>query len=554
MAKAPARKRRGLVLLWLRRSSQVLLLGLFVALLVLSTYPVSTDSDGPATRAEAPVELFFQLDPFVALISLLSSHQLAVPLLASLAVIALTLLVGRGPFCGWGICPLGTLNQAASWALGARSAAERRRRNQPSNSQRIKLLVLAFCLGAAVLGSAVGGWLDPISIATRGVGLFLLPAVDTALAGGPSSAGGDEGILDGATAAVSGLMSAAVSYRPQHFQGGWLLGGVLLLILAANAYRPRFWCRTLCPLGALLGQISRLSILGMKKDHEACIDCGKCQDHCQGADEPRGRKDWRESECVLCLNCRRVCPTDVITFAFSPGRPPAPTAARRRERRHLLGAAAAGAALIPLSRLDAGPGLPPPPKLIRPPGARPEREFLERCVRCGQCSKACPTNVLQPALTTGGLEGLSTPMLVMRFGYCEPSCVACGQVCPTGAIRAVSAEEKLGRSGDLGPIRIGTAALDTGRCLPWSAATPCIVCEEFCPATPKAIWVEQVTERDRHGREVLLARPRVDRSRCTGCGACEHVCPLRSMPAIRVTSDGESRSTDSGTGLVERPG
>ena len=129
-------------------------------------------------------------------------------------------------------------------------------------------------------------------------------------------------------------------------------------------------------------------------------------------------------------------------------------------------------------------------KVIRPPGAVEERAFLERCIRCAECMKVCPNNALHPAFFEAGVEGLWTPILIARIGYCEYSCVLCGQVCPTGAIQKITEKEKMGIGQP--PIKIGTAFYDHGRCLPWSMQTPCIVCEEFCPTSPKAIWVEEV--------------------------------------------------------------
>jgi len=185
-------------------------------------------------------------------------------------------------------------------------------------------------------------------------------------------------------------------------------------------------------------------------------------------------------------------------------------------------------------------------KVIRPPGSVAEPDFLERCIKCDQCIRACPTNVLQPALFESGVEGLWTPILNMKIGYCELNCTLCGQVCPTGAIQRISIEEKngMGKHTAQGPIRIGTAFYDHGRCLPWSMETPCVVCEEVCPVSPKAIYSREVTITKRDGTPITLRQPYVDPALCIGCGICEHECPVTDEAAIRVTAIGETRSRD----------
>jgi len=145
-----------------------------------------------------------------------------------------------------------------------------------------------------------------------------------------------------------------------------------------------------------------------------------------------------------------------------------------------------------------------------------------------------------------GLEGLWTPILVPRIGYCEPSCVLCSQACPTGAIWEITPQDKgwaVGVSSDAKPIHIGTAFYDHGRCLPWAMATECIVCEEWCPTSPKAIYLQPAEVIDAKGQRKTLKQPRVDPARCVGCGACEYACPLQDRPAIYITSIGETRST-----------
>ncbi|MBI1387823.1 MAG: 4Fe-4S dicluster domain-containing protein [bacterium] len=188
------------------------------------------------------------------------------------------------------------------------------------------------------------------------------------------------------------------------------------------------------------------------------------------------------------------------------------------------------------------------PGLIRPPGALAEDEFLARCVRCGECMKVCITNVIQPAQTEAGVEGFWTPALNMNVSYCEHECTLCGQVCPTGAIRQLTLEEKK-------KIRIGQAFFDRNRCLPWAFERSCIVCEEHCPVSNKAIWFQEIEVTRRDGSKVTVKQPHVDAVLCTGCGICHSVCPIKDEPGVYVTSVGESRHPgnqmllESGSGL-----
>ncbi|MCH2110844.1 MAG: 4Fe-4S dicluster domain-containing protein, partial [Polyangiaceae bacterium] len=254
-------------------------------------------------------------------------------------------------------------------------------------------------------------------------------------------------------------------------------------------------------------------------------------------------------ECHLCFNCEVSCPEDVIKFKFFPGRRSTQTGPAL-ERRTALAGMAAGLVAVPALRIGDWPDGAYSPKVIRPPGSVPEREFLERCIRCAECMKVCPNNALHPAAVEAGLEGIWTPIVIPRIGYCEQSCVLCGDVCPTGAIQKIDESDRLGTNGP--PIVMGTAFFDRGRCLPWAMATPCTVCEEFCPTSPKAIWVEEVEVPRRIGvaqggdetavEMVKVKRPHLDPEQCIGCGACEKVCPVVDQPAVYVTSAGESRS------------
>jgi polyferredoxin len=408
-----------------------------------------------------PINWILDLDPLTVLATVLATGTLYAYLAWALAAIALTLFVGRF-FCGFA-CPLGTLNQFTGW-LGRRNLAPAARveANRHRRPQALKYYLLAFLLALALTGSVQTGLFDPLPLIHRSVNLALSPLADNHL----------------------GLLSD----RPRHFASAWLIGVVFLGIIGLNLVLPRFFCRFACPLGALFGLLSRLSPWRLGKATDKCGDCCLCEEYCEGACRPAGRIIL--SECVMCLNCLDRCPAGRVTFApraSAAGEAGLPDLSRR-------GLIAAGGGLLLASMWGVG-GLAGPghnPHLIRPPGALDEERFLTRCLRCGQCMRICPTNIIQPALLEAGVQGLWTPAVNFRLGVsgCLPNCIACGQVCPTAAIRPLSLEEKKG-TGDFaaaGPIRLGTAFVDRGRCLPWAMDRPCLVCQELCPVSPKAIF------------------------------------------------------------------
>lgn len=541
----PARK----IIVWLRnarRVSQTGFLLLFLFLLVRTEFRGGF-AGGATVRMPYPVEGFLLADPFVALMTFLSTHTIYRALWWSVGMVALTLIFGR-VFCGW-ICPFGTLHHFFAWLIpnpqGATTGGRRVKANMTHGYQNAKYYLLGAFLVAAVCGSAIGGLFDPICICVRAIGLAVLPAANYISGRGLDglSQTNVHALQLGSDATRDALVATVMQPRQYFFHQTWVIGALLFVVLLANRWIPRFWCRVLCPLGATLGVIARYALVGMEKDHSKCTDCNLCLVDCQGADSPQGGVKHRHDECHVCLNCEVACPEDVIKFTFLPKRTSLAKAQDTLDRRKVLTTALTGAAVLPLARTSDTIDSNYYDRLIRPPGSVPERDFMERCIRCAECMKVCPNNALHPAFLESGIEGFWTPILIPRIGYCEPTCVLCGQVCPTGAIQKINETQKLGDPvRHIEPIKIGTAFYDHGRCLPWSMATPCIVCEEFCPTSPKAIWVEEVDTPDRNGHPVHVQRPHVDPTLCIGCGACEKVCPVQDRPAVYVTSVGESRS------------
>ena len=477
-----------------------------------------------------PVNWFLQLDPLAALASLLASGSLYSGMAWAVLTIALTAVLGRF-FCSW-LCPFGAMHHFLGWLATRRlSARQQMQKNQPHAAQAIKYYLLLGLLAAAgaqtlhrlaglplSLGGAAGwlsllalltalaaltvrrlwpqprqalaaglatlalllglclwtspgevigaslqsGLLDPIPLVQRSVNLILLPALD---------------------AAAGKLWVAA-----RHYQGAWLIALVFGAALLLNFKVPRFYCRFICPLGALLGLVGHWALWRVGRREAQCKGCQLCATRCEGACDPF--RHLRQSECVLCMNCLDTCRDGQMTYQTSrsaAGEVPLPDLSRRGVILSLV----SGVVAVPALRLGGLVGPNWSPALIRPPGALGEEQFVERCLKCGQCMRVCPTNVLQPTGLERGLEALWTPSLNMRIGTsgCQLNCVACGQICPTAAIRPITLEEKRGQGAyaNAGPLRLGTAFVDRGRCLPWAMDRPCIVCQENCPVSPKAI-------------------------------------------------------------------
>ncbi len=505
----------------IRRVSQGLFLAAFVSLFALTVWPVGL---------AAPVAIFLQTDPLVALSALLAAKAWvpAVALLA-LPVVILALIAGRA-YCGW-ICPLGTIIDVSDRLFFARTRAR-----PATPRRRWKYYVLAAVVASSLFGAQLAYLADPIVLLTRTATLAAFAPVGALV----HAAGGISWIA-AAYAHLQHRFSflAAQSLLPPQpavFRMGWVALAMFVALLGLGALEKRFWCRNLCPLGALLGVVSRVPLI-RRRVSDRCTSCMRCVRECStGAIEADEPKLHRIAECIECQKCAAVCPEQAIGFL--------PQAALRdaqgrlwagREatldlsRRRLLAAGALGlgwaamAHSLPQARSTVIGNPATSPYLLRPPGSLPEPEFLDRCVRCQQCVKACPTNGLQPALAEAGLDGLWTPVLVPRIGACSEHCNLCGEVCPTGAIQPIRVQDKPA-------IFIGQANIDRSSCIVWNAGKDCMVCHEVCPYTA----IDWVVGDGKKG-------PVVNDHRCTGCGECEKNCPVQPLAAIRVFSLGDRR-------------
>ncbi len=531
-----------------RRIVQALCLAAFLALFLYVAFPytavpkpVSSETSSAAwpshyaddiLRKElVPAELFLAIDPLVGLSTAICARSWVWSLAAAGAVLLASLFIPRG-FCGY-VCPLGTVIDLFDWAIGRpvrrirrpgnRSGVHLKARPKTAREESqisawrqaagvlapaLKYCLLAAVLASSLLGVLISGFLAAIPIVTRAAACLLTP-LETGLA-------------------------RSWHQVPAIHAGQVLSIGLFAAVLALGLLRPRFWCRYVCPSGAVFSAANLLR-LAERRVERSCIRCGKCVEVCP-FDAIQPDFATRTGQCTFCQTCGGACPVSAIQFvsrwsALEPraaGDPPsAKTPLGRRgflasavgiATGAALGTAAAKAIAATGARL-AGPA---PCYPVRPPGSVPESAFLQMCIRCGECFQACPNDVLQPLAFQQGVEGIWTPQVVADWSGCEPSCNNCCQVCPTGAIRPIPLEEKR-------VARVGLAWVNQETCLPYAGREECRICIDECAASGYSA-IEFMTVGTQVDEQAVpiegsgMLAPVVLPEKCVGCGLCQTRC------------------------------
>lgn len=447
--------------------------------------------------------------------AILAGNFLVVALL-----VVLTLVFGR-LYCSV-ICPLGVMQDGFA-ALGRRSKRNRYRFS-PARSV-LRYIMLGVMVAALALGvGSIFALIAPYSAYGRIASNLLQPVWmwgNNVLASWAESHG-----------------SYAFYSVDVWLKSGLSLGiaVVTLVVLAVLAWRNgRTYCNTICPVGTILGFLSRFSLLKPVIDTSKCINCGKCARNCKSSCIDAKNHSIDYSRCVVCFDCIGNCSTGAISYRRRArvAENVAENVEDKGRRAFLTVAATAGAAAVASAQVKVDGGLaviedkkiPERETPLAPPGAVSHAHLVRHCTGCQLCVASCPNNVLRPS---GSPESFMMPEMSYERGYCRPECTRCGEVCPAGAIHRITRAEK-------SAISIGHAVWVRDNCIVIADGHKCGNCARHCPTG--AISMVPMDADDRNSLKI----PVVDTEKCIGCGACENLCPARPLSAIYVEGNHRHR-------------
>lgn len=448
-----------------------------------------------------------------------------------LFVFLLTLMFGR-VYCS-AVCPLGILQDLISRVFPGRAKLRgnirRPHKHQyaaPHSILRYSILIVTLLLFFGGSGLLLN-LLDPFSSFGRIISNLFRPLAV---------------LLNNVAASLAENLGVHALYRVPWPVYAPVSFGIALVSLGTVAWMSarhgRLYCNTLCPVGTLLGLVSKFSLIKIGIDADSCRFCGRCAQTCKAGCIDVKTKRVDVDRCVACFNCFSACPDQAMVFR--PGFKPksqldSPIGHRKetvRDRRHFLFALAAGwlglaakpAHSAPESLpVQAKPSTVPENRTspLSPPGSVSIARYTAICTACHLCVSACPSRVLVPLVFSFGLSGIMQPQMDFNAGHCNYDCTVCSNICPSGAILPLTVEKKQ-------QTQVGTAKFIKENCVVYTDNTNCGACSEHCPT--KA--VHMVPYLNAAGRKLVI--PKVDEAICVGCGGCEHACPTKPFKAIYV--------------------
>ena len=437
------------------------------------------------------------------------------------ALVILTLLFGR-VYCSV-ICPLGVMQDIISWIHGKTKKKNRFRFSYSPAKNILRYGVLALFIAGLLLGAhSIAILIAPYSAYGRIAGNLLAPLYQWA---------------NNFFAWIAERADSYAFYSTEVWLRSlptFIIAAVTFVVIFILAWKNgRTWCNTICPVGTVLGFLSRFSFFAPAIDTDKCRNCGLCGKQCKAACINMKEHEIDLSRCVACMDCIDACKDGAIHYVRRKSSKNAAKTESRNEtpdkgRRAFIASSAIAmtAAASTKAQIKGDGGLAPVSRSLKPErntpvvpaGSKSLKNFTDHCTACQLCVSVCPNQVLRPSTS---LDTLMMPEMGFERGYCRPECTLCSEICPAGAIKPVSRVEK-------SSIQVGIAVINLDNCIVNTDGVHCGNCSKHCPANAIRM-VRKEPDSDN-----WLRIPTVNENRCIGCGACENVCPARPLAAIHI--------------------
>ena len=432
-------------------------------------------------------------------------------------LLLLTLLFGR-VYCSV-ICPLGVMQDIISWINGKRGKKNRYRFTYSPAKNWLRYGVLALFIVLLVAGvNSLVSLIAPYSAYGRIAANLLAPVYQL---GNNLFAWFAERADSYAFYSTDVWVKSAATFA---------VAAATFIVVAILAWKNgRTWCNTICPVGTVLGFVSRFSVFAPVINTEKCRNCGLCGRQCKSACINMKEHEIDYSRCVACMDCIEACKENAIHYVYRYGKKTSgKTEMTDKGRRAFMTSAAIAVSTAALKaqdiKMDGGLAeieratKPERKTPLVPAGSISQKHFSQHCTACQLCVSNCPNGVLRPSTS---LHTFMQPEMSYERGYCRPECTNCSLVCPAGAIKPISVEEK-------SSIQIGHAVVNLDNCVVNTDGVSCGNCARHCPAG--AIKLVRKNPDDKNSLRI----PVVNEERCIGCGACENLCPARPFTAIHI--------------------
>ena len=432
------------------------------------------------------------------------------------ALVVLTLLFGR-LYCSV-ICPMGIMQDIISWIHKKfHKKARFRFRYSPAKKWLRTGLLILFVIGLILGAHSIVLLIAPYSAYGRIAANLFAPLYQ---------------LGNNALAYFAERADSYAFYKVDVWiraTSTCVIAAITITVVGVLAWKHgRTWCNTVCPVGTVLGFLSRFSLFAPMIDTDKCRNCGLCEKQCKSSCINMKEHQIDYSRCVVCMDCIDTCKNGAIKFERRSCAAPKNDEPKDMGRRAFITTSLIAGTAATLNaqemKVDGGlasiarPEKPNRQTPLVPAGSLSLKNFTEHCVACQLCVTSCPNHVLRPSTD---LETLMQPEMTYERGYCRPECNTCSQVCPAGAIRPISIEEK-------SSIQIGHAVVNLDACVVNKDNVSCGNCARHCPAG--AIRMVKKNPED----ENSLRIPTVNEEKCIGCGACENLYPARPLSAIHV--------------------